>query len=169
MTLIVAIDPPICQCGCGGPAPIAARTDSRKGWVKGRPLRFISQHHPRRTGPSPKRWTDPAPRFFEKVERIPFHTCWEWTGKVNSLGYGIIWVNGKEMRAHRLSWALHNETDAGDLVVCHRCDRPSCVNPAHLFLGTQAENMADMHRKGRASNQFKKKPSLENAHAYSRM
>jgi hypothetical protein len=75
--------------------------------------------------------------------------CWNWTGKQNELGYGAVTVDGKYTRAHRaMFFMLHPDADRS-LVVMHKCDNPSCVNPAHLQLGTQKENMVDMHTKGR--------------------
>lgn len=76
--------------------------------------------------------------------------CWLWTGNPNRDGYGKTKIDGKTVLVHRLSWLLSEHEDPGDLFVLHKCDVPCCVNPAHLFLGTQADNVADRVRKGRS-------------------
>lgn len=85
--------------------------------------------------------------------------CWLWNGALFN-GYGSIRDNGAEYAAHRYSYSLHYGPIPDGLFVCHRCDVPACVNPAHLFLGTHADNMADMARKGRAARQGGPRGSL---------
>lgn len=85
-------------------------------------------------------------RFWSKVEKTD--TCWIWTAaKIN--GYGVFWHSGKNMKAHRLSYEAAFSPIPIGLYVLHHCDVPSCVNPAHLFLGTQRDNIQDMDSKGR--------------------
>lgn len=88
-------------------------------------------------------------RFWDRVYRGE-GACQIWLGYVDRAGYGVIRFNGKNHLAHRASWIIEHGPIPDGAMVLHRCDNPSCVNPAHLFLGTQRNNMEDMVTKGRS-------------------
>lgn len=75
--------------------------------------------------------------------------CWIWLKTRNRDGYGCLGFGGKQHLAHRLSYEVHCGPLPRGTSVCHHCDKPACINPDHLFLGTQADNISDMVAKGR--------------------
>jgi len=97
-------------------------------------------------------------RFMDKVEMIPDCGCWIWMGSLDASGrkstrrYGTMFYNGKREQAHRVSWEIYNGQIPKHMLVLHRCDTPSCVNPNHLFIGTHLDNMKDCINKNRRVN-----------------
>lgn len=92
-------------------------------------------------------------RFWAKIKKTD--GCWLWTGSLNNKGYGEIGIGGRgsgTVYTHRASWILHFGNIPRGMCVLHNCpggDNPACVNPDHLWLGTQSQNLADMDEKGR--------------------
>lgn len=98
-------------------------------------------------------------KFWSQVDKngpTPEHrpelgSCWSWTGGKIRDGYGEYRIKKKAYGTHRLSWMLHYGIIPDGLLVCHSCDNPACVNPAHLWLGTVGDNARDRQAKGRGS------------------
>ena len=89
-------------------------------------------------------------RLWSKINILSDDKCWEWQGAKTTAGYGVIRINYELNYAHRLAWMLKNKAEIPKKgVICHRCDNPSCCNPNHLFLGTQADNIRDAAKKDR--------------------
>jgi len=98
--------------------------------------------------PWPQR--DPMERFWEKVgDHTDPAACWEWKASGDKHGYGAFYLDGALTKAPRAAWRLLVGQIPEGMWVCHRCDNPPCVNPAHLFLGSRADNLSDMRRKSR--------------------
>ena len=99
------------------------------------------------------RWPDRTvqERFEEKF--LKTDGCWDWLANKDSCGYGKFKVSGKLCSAHRVAYTLYVGEIPEGLYVCHKCDNPGCVNPSHLFLGTQTDNMRDCFAKNRMVRQ----------------
>lgn len=136
----------------------------------------VTEYAPRKKRPFQKKWVNKFPcghtkirkscetcvalrgprsrpievRFAEKFERRGPHECWPWTGSADRWGRGYILYEGKVRRAPRVAWALHHGVPfPEDKDACHTCDNPSCVNPAHIWPGTESDNQIDAELKGR--------------------
>jgi hypothetical protein len=90
---------------------------------------------------------DTTERFWSKVQRGA--GCWLWRAAMRANGYGAFGVGQRVEAAHRMAWILEHGPIPPGMCVCHTCDNRRCVRPAHLFLGSQPDNLADMRAKGR--------------------
>lgn len=97
-----------------------------------------------KTGPKPK---SIATRFWEKVDKSG--DCWIWTGYTNPAGYGTFGMDRSVKLAHRVAYEMLVVPIPVGMCLCHRCDNPPCVNPAHMFVGTQRDNTNDAMEKRR--------------------
>ena len=110
----------LCRCGCGRPAPIAKRTNAARGYIKGRPVRYINGHNAQHRR-----------KLFIAEDRGHDTVCWIWPGALRDDGYG----------PHRLVWErLRGPVPAG-MQLDHLCEQHDCVNPDHLEPVTQLENL----------------------------
>lgn len=101
-------------------------------------------------------YATPEECFEARTNKIDAEGCWEWTGYKNRGGYGVMRLGEKVGLAHRYAYerfvgAIPDTGNPHDNCILHKCDNPACVNPSHLFLGSQADNVVDMHSKGRAA------------------
>lgn len=126
-----------CHCGCGEKAPIVQKSLASRGYVKGQPHQYIHNHHLR---------SKPFDVYVKKMQ----NGCWEFQGARGREGHGMYSLNGITTMAHRFSWERTNGPIPEGMIVRHLvCDNPPCVNPAHLAVGTPADNTEDAIRNGR--------------------
>ena len=91
-------------------------------------------------------------RFERQISPEPNTGCWIWDGSYTTFGYGKVYVKTADYRAHRISWSIFRNganLPSPGVVICHSCDNRWCVNPDHLWPGSQSENMIDAVKKGR--------------------
>lgn len=96
-----------------------------------------------------------ADKFWSKIDQSSRDGCWPWLGYAGDRGYGVYaYAKGSKKRSHRIAYELATGPIPDGMIVCHSCDNPRCCNPAHLWLGTDADNNADRQAKGRTVSPF---------------
>jgi hypothetical protein len=88
-------------------------------------------------------------RYLSKRPSGAQHDCWEWQAAKDAYGYGVFWLAGKNVKAHRVAYELVNGKIGDGMLGCHRCDNRGCCNPAHIFVGSNRDNLADRQAKWR--------------------
>lgn len=138
------------ECECCGIQIYKKTKDSARQWES---KRFCSQ----RCNVRSRSYRPEHIRFWDRVKKSD--GCWEWSGSKDNKGYGILssYKGGASIKAHRLSYEMANGEIPSGMVIRHKCDNPTCVNPSHLEIGTQKDNVRDMVARGRMN-----KKSLEN-------
>lgn len=150
------IPPGYCRCGCGGKTNTPTKTNHSNGRIKGVPMKFIRGHYGRGLMKIPD-----DVRFWSKVDKSAGpDACWPYTEYINENGYGQFYINRRQIIASRAAFMFANNCAIDGLVIRHECDNPICCNPAHLVLGTQTENMADMDAKGRRPTPAQKRDQM---------
>lgn len=147
----------ICKCGCGeNTAPILYPSHATKNNGAGEFRDFASRecYYRYKSGKF-------EIRFWSKVKKQGLDECWLWTAAVDGKGYGMIRRDGRLDKAHRVAYELHYGQHPGELHVCHRCDNPTCVNPAHLWLGTNFDNHLDALKKGTYNRKLTAQKAIE--------
>lgn len=114
-------------------------------------------------GQRPNEYTEET--IISRCSVEPNTGCWLWTENLNQWGYGKICIQKKHWIAHRAAYTIFNGKIPNGILVLHKCDTRACVNPNHLFLGTNQDNMFDMVKKGRSAsgdrNTSRKNPHLQ--------
>lgn len=133
--------PKLCACGCGTPLSAPRFPSRQRRYILGHGIHSrVYSHRPL------------AARFWDKVNKRGPNDCWEWRAYRDRDGYGHIRLDDDahtDAGAHRVSYELAFGPIPEGMMVCHHCDNPPCVNPAHLFLGENSDNMRDRSAKGR--------------------
>ena len=95
---------------------------------------------------------DPIKAITTNYIPVPWSGCWLWLGSIDKEGYGVLYAGGLHMKAHRFSLMLHKSVPEVKMHALHTCDVPGCINPDHLYWGTDADNIADREVRGRTKN-----------------
>lgn len=104
-------------------------------------------------------------KLWERIEIDPKTGCWLWKPGLEKNQYGYYQIGERKIRVHRLMYWMFVKSIERGMFICHRCDRPPCCNPAHLFEGSPVDNMQDAKKKGRLNEETQLKPGEHNIQA----